>query len=164
MHDPTCTTEAWVTSTGYLTSISCCHLNKQYARTQLRHAWHQLILKPAAAAALEGKASAAEAVEKGLGHRSSVEDLRSIITTSLTARRWQSKTVSKALPALAPFVPRMLRDDLLTSNPKCLSGAAPHNPQTEQTLEDDSKSSNRIAADLLHTVVCLQLLVSACDC
>ena len=91
------------------------------------------------ATALEGKTTAAEAVEKGLGHRSSV-DLRSIINTSLTARRWQSKTVSRALPALAPFVPRMLRDDLLTTNPKCLSGAVPHSSQPDLTLEDDSES------------------------
>ena len=47
--------------------------------------------------------------------------------------------MSKALPALAPFVPRMLRDDLLTANPKCLSGAIPHTPQNEQSLEEDSK-------------------------
>lgn len=91
-------------------------------------------------AALEGKETAAEAVQKGLGRRgSSVDDLRSIVNTTLSAHRWQSKTVSKALPALAPFVPRMLRDDLLTANPKCLSGAAPHFPNAEQTLEDDSK-------------------------
>ena len=82
----------------------------------------------------------------------------------MTARRWQSKTVSKALPALAPFVPRMLRDDLLTANPKCLSGAAPHNPQTEQTLEDDSKLCAGIAADSLPTVVYLQLMASDQRC
>ena len=69
-----------------------------------------------------------------------MEDLRSIVNTALTAHRWQSKTVSKALPALAPFVPRMLRDDLLTAAPKCLSGAAHHFPNAEQTLEDDSKA------------------------
>ena len=76
-----------------------------------------------------------------------MEDLRSIVNTTLTAHRWQSKTVSKALPALAPFVPRMLRDDLLTAAPKCLSGAAHHFPNAEQTLEDDSKP---LAWMLLH--------------
>lgn len=91
-------------------------------------------------AALEGKETAADAVQKGLGRRgSSVEDLRSIVHTTLSAHRWQSKTVSKALPALAPFVPRMLRDDLLTAAPKCLAGAAPHFPNAEDALEDDSK-------------------------
>ena len=91
------------------------------------------------AAALESKALPAESPQRGLVHRNSVEDLRSIINTSLTARRWQSKTVSKALPALAPFVPRMLRDDLLTTAPKCLSGATSHSPHADQDLEDDRK-------------------------
>lgn len=98
------------------------------------------------AAALESKAIAAEPAQRGLGHRNSVEDLRSIINTSLTARRWQSKTVSKALPALAPFVPRMLRDDLLTTAPKCLSGATSHSPHADQDLEDDRKSCTDAAA------------------
>ena len=89
-------------------------------------------------AALEGN-TAAEAVEKNLGPRSSMEDLRSIIATSMTARRWQSKTVSKALPALAPFVPRMLRDDLLTPHPRCLAGSRAQPASSEQEPEDDSK-------------------------
>lgn len=93
------------------------------------------------AAALEKNSTPGEAVEKNLGHRKSVEDLRSIINTSLTARRWQSKTVSKALPALAPFVPRMLRDDLLTAQPRCLAGSAGHAKHPEQPDEEnDSKS------------------------
>ena len=46
--------------------------------------------------------------------------------------------MSKALPALAPFVPRMLRDDLLSAAPKCLSGATSHPSHAEQTMEDDS--------------------------
>lgn len=70
-------------------------------------------------AALEGKQTAGEAVQAANG----MESMRAVISTSLTARRWQSKTVSKALPALAPFVPRMLRDDLLTAQPHCLSGS-----------------------------------------
>jgi len=90
---------------------------------------------------LEKNSTPGEAVEKNLGHRKSVEDLRSIINTSLTARRWQSKTVSKALPALAPFVPRMLRDDLLTAQPRCLAGTAGHASHPDQPAEDDSKSA-----------------------
>ncbi|KAL0052814.1 hypothetical protein WJX82_008196 [Trebouxia sp. C0006] len=93
--------------------------------------------------ALEKNSTPGEVVEKNLGHRKSVEDLRSIINTSLTARRWQSKTVSKALPALAPFVPRMLRDDLLTAQPRCLAGSAGHTSHPEQPDEDNDRSTSR---------------------
>lgn len=82
-----------------------------------------------------------------------MEDLRSIVHTTLTAHRWQSKTVSKALPALAPFVPRMLRDDLLTAAPKCLAGAAPHFPNAEETLDDDSKPLRGCYCMPMHIVI-----------
>lgn len=101
----------------------------------------------------------AETAQRGLGHRNSVEDLRSIINTSLTARRWQSKTVSKALPALAPFVPRMLRDDLLTTAPKCLSGAASPSPHADQDLEDDRKPCTDAVACL-----CARMMRGASPC
>ena len=109
------------------------------------------------AAALEKNSTPGEVVEKNLGHRKSVEDLRSIINTSLTARRWQSKTVSKALPALAPFVPRMLRDDLLTAQPRCLAGSAGHTSHPEQPDEDnDSKSAD----SLWHCLCCDWLTIN----
>ena len=97
-------------------------------------------------AAVEGKQSAAEAVQAANG----MESMRAVISTSLTARRWQSKTVSKALPALAPFVPRMLRDDLLTAQPHCLSGAL----RSQSSELYSQRSSIDGDSEYCHCMVC----------
>lgn len=39
------------------------------------------------------------------------------ISVNTYAKRWRLKSASRALPALAPFVPRMLKEDLASVTP-----------------------------------------------
>lgn len=108
-------------------------------------------------AALESKQAAADAGQAGDGMGS----MRAVISTSLTARRWQSKTVSKALPALAPFVPRMLRDDLLTAQPHCLSGSSLHSQPSQLYSQRSSIDSDRKSCPALHDALPCSAIIAS---
>ena len=51
-------------------------------------------------------------------HIDPISGIARISSANMILKRWHNKSVSKALPALAPFVPRMLKEDIAQGAPQ----------------------------------------------
>ena len=51
-------------------------------------------------------------------HIDPISGIARISSANMILKRWHNKSVSKALPALAPFVPRMLKEDIALGAPQ----------------------------------------------